>query len=114
MKRSSIVEEETKDRDDRENYKKIYASDVNKITSFQVKDLAQQRTESFRENLNQKEFKKYLADQKKNQKAPNTQLVHKRQHNPRTGLINRFGRLSKKTENKLKQDDLENRKNELA
>jgi len=40
MKRSSIVEEETKDRDDRDNYKKIYASDVNKITSFQVKDLA--------------------------------------------------------------------------
>ncbi|CDW84264.1 cyclin-y-like protein [Stylonychia lemnae] len=114
LKSSSIVEEETKEIDDRSKYKKIYSSDVNKITSFQVKDLDQQRTESFRDNLDASEFKKYLAEQKKNtKKVPITQRLMSRKEIFGSSKKRKNGRLTKRTENKLKQEDLNIRKYEL-
>jgi len=81
LKRSSIVEDED---EDRPRYQKLYQSGVRAVTSFKVQDYEQQRTESFRENLDHTEFKKYMEINKKNYKQPSiTQRFFNRKSVPR-------------------------------
>lgn len=48
---------------ERLKFRQIYKSNVKSVTSYNVKDIQQQRTESFRENLDHSEFKKYMMEQ---------------------------------------------------
>lgn len=113
--------------DDHEKYRMLYTSNAKSITSFQVKDIEEQRTESFREQLDHNEFKKYLELNKKNYKQPSiTQKFFNRKElftskkNGANSKKSNHGnnhlknsRLSKKQVEKLQREDLNLRKEEL-
>ena len=110
LKKSSIVDDED---EDRPRYQKLYQSGVKAVTSFKVQDYEQQRTESFRENLDHTEFKKYMEMNKKNYKQPSiTQRFFNRKSVPWQHK-QKNGRLSKKQVQKLQKEDLNLRKAEL-
>eukprot|EP00347_Sterkiella_histriomuscorum_P018259 403346194 len=117
LKRSSIVEEDDREDQERQKFRQIYKSNVKSITSYNVKDIEQQRTESFRENLDNSEFKKYMQQMSK-KKAKQLSITQKLMNRKDMFLNNnknmkKYGRLTKKEVNKLQKEDLNIRKIEL-
>eukprot|EP00347_Sterkiella_histriomuscorum_P007487 403348732 len=116
LKRSSIVEDDREEKE-RQKFRQIYKSNVKSITSYNVKDIEQQRTESFRENLDNSEFKKYMQQMSK-KKAKQLSITQKLMNRKDMFLNNnknmkKYGRLTKKEVNKLQKEDLNIRKIEL-